>query len=70
MQSPFTSTSDGVTWTHQPDDSYIVTGVTRAGKRFRFTTPHWAVAQCIHVWRGNFWLCRAGRRHLIARISN
>ena len=71
MPSPFTSTPDGqISWTHQPGDSYLVTGVTRAGKRFRFSSPHWAVASAINVWRGTYWLLRPGKRFRISSIYN
>jgi len=71
MPSPLTHNSDAtVTWTHQPGDSYIVTGVTRAGKRFRFTTDRWPLASAINAWRGTYWLSRNGRRYRIATVYN
>ena len=71
MTSPLTHEPDGtVSWTHQPDDSYVGTGVTRAGKRFRFTTTKWPLASAINVYRGTYWLIRAGRRHKIQSRYN
>lgn len=71
MPSPFTHEPDGqVSWSPQPDDSYIVTGVTRAGKRFRFTTTKWPLASAINLYVGTKWLVRNGRRYAIQRIYN
>lgn len=71
MPSPLTKHADGsLTWEPEPGDFYLVTGTTRAGKRFRFTSPHWNVAQAINAYRGNYWLCRAGRRYLIQTRVN
>lgn len=71
MPSPFTHNPDGtVTWFHQPGDSYIVTGVTTSGKRFRFSTDRWPLASAINVYRGTYWLARDGRRHRISARYN
>ena len=66
-----TRTSNGeVTWTHQPGDLYICTGVTTSGKRFRFITSHWSAANGINIFRGTKWLLRDGKRHIIQRCYN
>jgi hypothetical protein len=71
MQSPLTRSPNGaVVWTPTPGDFYLVTGKTRAGKRFRFQTDKWAVAQAINVWRGTKWLVRDDKRYVIQTISN
>lgn len=70
MPSPFTSTPDGVAWTHQPGDFYLVTGHTRSGKRFRFQTDKWPVASALNIYRGTKWLVRANRRFRILSIHN
>lgn len=71
MTSPFIHNPDStVTWTHEPGDSYVVTGVDRAGKRFRFTTDRWPIASSINAWRGTYWLVRAGRRYRIQSRHN
>jgi len=71
MSSPFTKLPDGaVSWIPAPGDSYLVTGKTRAGKRFRFATPHWSVASAINVWRGSYWLIRDNQRFLIQSRYN
>lgn len=70
MSSPI-SISDGIaTWEPLPGDSYLVTGTTRSGKRFRFVTPNWHVAAAINVWRGTYWLQRDGRRYKIQSRFN
>ncbi len=72
MPSPFTKLpeSNSITWTHQPGDFYLVTGRTLSGKRFRFETPHWTVAQALNIYRGTKWLVRANRRFRILSIYN
>jgi hypothetical protein len=70
-QSPLSRSPNGaVVWTPAPGDLYLVTGKTRAGKRFRFQTPIWAVAQAINVWRGTKWLVRDNKRFIIQTIAN
>lgn len=61
-------TPHSISWTQMRGDLYICTGVTRQGKRFRFETPHWSVAQAIHIHRGSRWLFRDGKRALLQRI--
>lgn len=68
--SPITPTSEGVTWTEQPGDSYLVTGTLLRGGTFRRVCATWQQARCINVWRGRKYLVRAGRRHLIQTIHN
>jgi hypothetical protein len=71
MQSPITLSPDGhATWTHQPGDSYAVTGITTTGKRFRFSTDRWPLASAINVYRGTYWLIRDGKRHKIQSRYN
>ncbi len=71
MPSPLQKLPNGtVTWTSTPGDSYLVTGKTRAGKRFRFATEHWAVARAVNVWRGSYWLIRDNQRFLIQSRYN
>lgn len=59
-----------ISWTHQPDDLYVVTGVTRDGKRFAATYSNWFHAQGINLWRGSKWLYRDGKRKLLVRVWN
>jgi hypothetical protein len=70
MQSPFTPTPDGVTWTHQLGDIYLVTGHTSSGKRFRFQTDKWSVANALNIYCGTKWLVRNGKRFRILSIHN
>lgn len=72
MPSPFTKLpeSNSITWTHQPGDFYLVTGRTLSGKRFRFQTDKWTVAQALNIYRGTKWLVRANRRFRILSIYN
>lgn len=69
--SPFSKRTDGtVSWKSQPGDSYLVTGKTVDGKRFRQTHPTWFWANGINLWRGSKWLLRDGKRYLLCRVSN
>lgn len=69
--SPLTIGPDGhVSWTPAPGDYYLVTGTTRAGKRFRFKTDRWLLALAINAYRGNYWLVRDGRRYRIQSRYN
>ena len=58
------------TWTGQDGDLYLVTGVTRSGKRFRLKYSSWRMANCINLYNGSVWLLRDGKRHLIDRVYN
>lgn len=70
MPSPI-SISDGIaTWEPLPGDSYLVTGTTRSGKRFRFAAANWPLACAINVYRGTYWLIRDGRRYKIQSRYN
>lgn len=69
--SPITRLPDGTaTWVVQPGDKYVVTGVTRDGRRFRQTCGTWFQARCVNLWRGSKWLLRDGRRYLLSRTWN
>lgn len=71
MPHPIKRVADGiVTWDYCERDSYLVTGITRSGKRFRFACPKWSVAAAINVWRGTYWLQRDGRRYKIQSRFN
>ena len=71
MSHPITLLPNGaVSWVPAPGDSYLVTGRTRDGKRFRFVTPNWPVAAAINVWRGTYWLQRDGKRYKIQSRFN
>ena len=70
MSHPISKRDGIATWEPLPGDSYLVTGRTRDGKRFRFVTPNWCVAAAINVWRGNYWLQRNGQRYLIQSRYN
>ena len=70
-QSPLTHAPNGaVVWTPAPGDYYLVTGKTRAGKRFRFRAENWPLAAAINVWRGTKWLVRDNKRFVIQSITN
>ena len=57
-------------WTHQEGDIYLVTGVTRDGKRFRRMYASWFFADGINLWKGSKWLIRDNKRYLLNRIHN
>lgn len=61
-------------WVHQHGDSYIVTGITAAGKRFRRGPfERWLYANSINLYRGSIWLCGPSskwRRKLVKRVWN
>ena len=69
--NPFSHLSPtAVSWTRREGDTYVVTGVDRAGKRFAIVTDRWLHAAGINLWRGSKWLLRDGKRHLITRVYN
>lgn len=74
LNSPFHGQGNllgaGRVWEQLDGDAYLVTGLDRAGKRFRIKTSNWAHARGINVWRGSKWLVRAGKRYLVQRITN
>jgi hypothetical protein len=66
-----TKTENGqVTWIHQENDEYLVTGRLTNGRRFRVSTKNWTYAKAINVYRGNKWLIRNGKRYKIQSIYN
>lgn len=71
LPHPIRTNDDGtVEWTRIQGDRYHVTGVDRAGRRFRIETDNWHHARGINVYRGSRWLVRGGRRFLIHRVTN
>jgi hypothetical protein len=69
--NPITKRADGsAEWTHEPGDSYLVTGTDYHGKRFRRVSANYAGARCVNVYNGNRWLVRGGKRYLIQTVSN
>ena len=52
---------------HHKEYSYEVTGVDRAGKRFKIVTSNPIHAFGINVWKGTLWLVREGKRTMIQR---
>ena len=59
-----------ISWTSEPGDLYIVTGVTVSGKRFAKVFHTWLMASGINLYRGSKWLVRGGKRKLIVRVYN
>ena len=59
-----------ISWTQQEGDLYVVTGVTRDGKRFAGTYSSWFHANGINLWRGSKRLFRDGKRKLLVRVWN
>ena len=55
-------------WTHQSGDSYVVTGKTVKGRRFRIQTSNPVHALGINRANGSLWLIRNGKRKLLNRI--
>ena len=50
---------------------YLVTGVDRSGKRFKFGTSSLFHAMNINLWSGSVWsLTPAGKRKLLKRVYN
>lgn len=69
---PIIRRADGaVEWTHQPGDSYLVTGRDMQGRR---NPPRlcatWREALCWNFYTGSRWLVRDGKRYLLQRIGN
>jgi hypothetical protein len=56
--------------THRVGDSYIVTGKTVRGKRFRINSDNLWHAMGINLYRGSVWQVRDGKRKLIKRVNN
>lgn len=50
--------------------TYIVTGVTVRGRRFRIETQNYAHAMGINLWRGHVWIIERGRRRCIKTVTN
>ena len=48
--------------------SFKVTGVDRAGKRFRVLTDNWIHAAGINLWRGSVWENCSGKWKLVRRV--
>jgi hypothetical protein len=46
---------------HEKGDSYHVTGVDVAGKRFKIITDNLIHAMAINLWRGTVWQIKAGK---------
>jgi hypothetical protein len=57
-------------WEHQPGDQYKVTGFDCEGKRVSLTFNNWPSANGTNIYKGNKWLIRNHRRHLIQRVHN
>ena len=57
-------------WIAEANDKYVVTGVDRAGKRFKSVYSRWVMASGINVWQGSKWLARGGKKYLIQRVYN
>ena len=56
-------------WDSEPGDKFLVTGVTRDGKRFpAIETVDWWNAKHINLYRGTKWLVRNGKRYKIAEV--
>jgi hypothetical protein len=60
----------GYTWDNLPGDRYLVTGIDRAGKRFRIDTASFQHANGINVWHGTKWLLRDGKRWKLWDVYN
>ena len=68
--TPFENIGTSKVWDHKEGDNYLVTGVDRNGKKFRFVYDNWPQARGINLWKGYKWLVRNGARYLINRVSN
>lgn len=69
MKSPIERSNGRAEWTPIAGDTYVVTGVTTDGRRFRRQGP-WSTIGQINLWRGNRWLLRDGRKYLIQSVTN
>ena len=65
---------ESFSWMHRYGDTYVVTGVTITGKRFRLGPfKNWWHANSINLYRGSVWLCGPSskwRRKLVKRVHN
>ena len=53
-----------------PKSTYLVTGVTRNGHRFRVETENLIHALGINLWTGTVWEVFEGHRKKIRTVSN
>jgi hypothetical protein len=49
---------------------YHVTGVDKAGKRFKFVYTNLMQADSINLYRGSVWELKSGKRKLLKRVTN
>lgn len=59
-----------ITWTHSTGDTYLVTGTTVDGKRFRQVHSNWFVANGINLYRGRVYWVHNGKRKLVKTVWN
>lgn len=68
--SPFEYAGKGKIWDQKLGDKYLVSGVDRNGKKFRYHFEDWKWADSINLWKGCKWLIRDGKRYLIKKVVN
>jgi hypothetical protein len=66
--TPFELVGKTKFWDHKEGDQYLVTGTNTNGKRIRLCYTNWVAARSIHLWSGNRWLVRNGKRYLIHKV--
>ena len=69
-ESPFELINKSKVWDEKDGDKYLVTGVDRDGRKFKYHFESWRWASGVNVWNGCKWLIRNGKRHLIQKVSN
>lgn len=55
---------------HKKGDTYLITGRTTDGRKFRHTYSNPMMAMAINLWQGRVWQVRNGKRKLLKTVFN